>query len=268
MKRGNIRNGELTNRISSCSILSPFVSHLIIKMAFRPNTDCRRYVCQRVGLYLPTTQAPREDDNVRFGEEGCDVVACVAHVSPIRQDLAQALFAALPDDFKTDPQTIEAAEAVAVLALYADRQCPQRAADVCNASNVRPTKLTYYCTPGSPILISKSDSGRLISFIFKNTTPHDRVKWYDMTGREQFEWYEAWKANGKTHDVTNNPDSVLGLRGTDISTISTADQLTAALTVSPTLATRRPADHTLDQPTWNNARRSLAEEFAGAVPPP
>ena len=102
--------------------------------------------------------------------------------------------------------------------------------------------------------MGKKEALKFISFVYKNS---DRtVKWEDMTGAEQFEWHKAWLTAGKTHDAVD-PNAVLGLKGTDLNQIQTAEQLETALQVSASARKRRPEPHPLAQDAWRNVARRL-----------
>ncbi len=232
-------------------------------MPFRIDEDCSRKVCANIGLYQPNSREPRDGDAVRVGERGDDIVTCVTHKSPIPQPLAQILYNRLPDAMKNTPADINEAIAVAHLAWHADVALPNPCRDLIrHAGQTLPVGVTYYCSPGSPIINGKNEACRFISFIHKNTVRRYRTQWCDMTGSEQFEWYKAWVDAGKTHDRLINQTGVLGLRGTDISLITSQAQLTSALERSPSVARRRPVTHRLSAAVWGTTCRQLDIDFS------
>ena len=125
----------------------------------------------------------------------------------------------------------------------------------------RPSEVTYYWSPGGPLDSGLKLSLKFISFLYQNQADGLRVKWYDLTGREQFEWYNAWVANSKTHRKVAI-GNVRGLRGTDLTTITTEAELREALLVSPSAIHRRPNGHTHSVDTWTGTKRNLG--FADA----
>ena len=84
-----------------------------------------------------------------------------------------------------------------------------------------------------------------------------RVKWYNMTGREQWEWYDAWVDQDQTHLRVES--ETRGLIGTDPGRILTIQALNMAMDRSPSLAGRRPANlifadgNALTDQEWNSA---------------
>ena len=81
--------------------------------------------------------------------------------------------------------------------------------------------------------------------------PRHRVQWPDLTGREQYEWFECWERAGRTHLRMAN--ATRGLRGTDLDRLTTVHNVQAAMANSPSLATRRPAQHRINEDDWANA---------------
>lgn len=83
-----------------------------------------------------------------------------------------------------------------------------------------------------------------------------REKWYNLTGREQYEWYRAWERANRTH--LRAGAETKGLRGTDLSRITTQAELNTAMTFSPSLSRReRPTGHLVTQHDWDEVRNRL-----------
>ena len=114
--------------------------------------------------------------------------------------------------------------------------------------------VSYYWSPGSPILTGKKESSRFIRFYYNNTGPGDRTPWKKLTGEQQFEWIVAWINCDKTDEA--RPQGTLGLAGTDIiHTIADEGALRAAVAISPSLRNRRPQGHAISQEDWVNPRQ-------------
>ena len=82
-----------------------------------------------------------------------------------------------------------------------------------------------------------------------------RVKWYNLTGREQYEWYDAYNRSNKTH--LRNEAETRGLRGTNLNDITDQVSLVAAMDRSPSLAHRHPHAHVIPQHQWNDVVQDL-----------
>ena len=93
---------------------------------------------------------------------------------------------------------------------------------------------------------------------FSCLDPGHRVKWYDQTGLEQYEWYRAWRNVLFTH--TRMAAETAGLNGTDPSRLTVAT-IGEALQRSPSLANRRPPVNIIPLNDFNNAMNAL-----GVVP--
>jgi hypothetical protein len=119
------------------------------------------------------------------------------------------------------------------------------------------TALAQYCAPGSIQFTGIQNAKKFISFLHTNMDNGSRVKWYDMTGRQQWEWYQAWLTSGQTHLRTEN--NTRGLKGTDLTVLVTVEQIRAAMVLSPSLA-RSPKPNHILQYRWNEARNGLNPE--------
>ena len=84
--------------------------------------------------------------------------------------------------------------------------------------------------------------------------PGHEVKWYNMTGLEQYEWFRKYCEGGKTDAWLAN---TVGLRGTDLSRLDTQASLNAAMAYSPSLSRRRPANHAIAAGNWPLEPRAL-----------
>ena len=83
-----------------------------------------------------------------------------------------------------------------------------------------------------------------------------RVRWYDLTGREQYEWYEAWMDNNRTH--LGVEAETRGLRGTHPARIpETVAGIQAAIERSLTAVRHRPVGHVIPQNQWDDVSRRL-----------
>ena len=118
--------------------------------------------------------------------------------------------------------------------------------------------VTYYWTPGSHMFSGKTDSVKFIKFYYNNTSRPHRVPWEELTGAEQFEWCKVWADNGKGH--VKNEAATIGLRGTDLSSITDVETLDMIAPRSPSLKRRRPADSNISVEDWNSPMRRWDQE--------
>ena len=118
--------------------------------------------------------------------------------------------------------------------------------------------ITYYVTTGNPLFTGKPGCNKFISFVYLNMDDGFRVKWYNLTGREQYEWYRAYERSNGTH--LRNVAETRGLRGTNVNDITDQVSLTRAMENSPSLATRYPQGHVISPQEWDDVRVNLFGE--------
>jgi len=240
------------------SKLSPLLLDFNSKMSFDMKKHCTRSIQHNVGLYEPSGSGPRPGDGARGTEQSDDVICAQIHAGTMEREHAKFIWDSVSNDVKTGPTNTDQAMSIATLARLAGEETPDECRAMLDTAGIPlPNGWTYYWTPGSPIETSgKQKSAKFISFVNRNMEPDLRVKWYNLSGREQFEWFKAWVTNDRTHDKVE-PAKVLGLRGTNVTTLDSVERLRVALVVSPSLVQRRPADHTITAEEWTNTARTL-----------
>jgi len=203
----------------------------------------------RVGLTEVNLGAIRRTEHHHVGQFDYCINGGVTHQQGLTEARAEAVFQLIPVAVRNTPPNADAAHGIGQIALMAGRSVP----DGCEAflrtagAQVRPEKCSDYLTPGGFFFTTKRDTNTFIVFLDNNQDEGHRVVWYDMTGREQFEWYEAFLAAGKTH---NRVALTVGLRGTNLARLVTRAQVQAALLRSPSLSRRRPAHHVVPNHQW------------------
>ena len=224
--------------------------------AYNARTHCDRNVQRTVGLDSTDINPPRIGDRTACSSEGYDVTGCRAHMLPFSEAVARDLFDALPAALKDTPPDGDVAYAIGRLAKNAGRDVPDGCITVMGnrAPDTFVSPLAYYTTPGSPIIQGVTNSNKFITFIFRNMDNGHRVKWYDLTGREQNEWYDAWIRCGKGY--VRNENETRGLRGTNLGDL-TAANLETAMVRSPSLVRRRPGTHAVTEAEWGNTARRI-----------
>ena len=218
---------------------------------FNARRETNAHVQREVGMHSPNCEIPRHGDRTREGLSGYDRVSCNSHATPFSRDTARAIWAAVDPTFKNHPVDAFQARSLIHLAQVADRPIPEGCATAVG-NDVPPLPVTYYNHPGGPIILGKHIANRFITFIYRNMDNGHRVKWYNLTGREQWEWYEAFLRCGETH--VRNEAETHGLRGTDLGRITTVAQLHQAGQRSPGSVRQRPANHPIAQQAWDVAR--------------
>ena len=146
-----------------------------------------------------------------------------------------------------------------MLAIQANLAIPDGCRDPNHDGDEDPLGITFVLSPGSPLFNNRRQSAKFIAFLYANQDGGHQVSWSEMTGREQYEWFEAWERSGRSH--ARMEQETRGLRGTDIFTrITTRQELDAALGVSPSLSRRAPdaqANHQVAANEWDEAVRTI-----------
>jgi hypothetical protein len=253
---------EFSGDGSSSSSDEEELEHLPLPQVFMPfvfKKDCSRRIQGAVGVESPTINIPRAGDKSTAGDGGHDITHVHTHMSPIPSASAKIIWDLIDDNVKLNPANRQQAVALHQLANNAgygpttgmNREIPH---DVV----VRDCfPVTIYQSVGGIMILGKESVPKFISFVYKNMDPSPhRVKWYDLTGREQCEWIEVWMELGQPHD--RRADMTVGLRGTDVLRIHTEAALQQAMQRSPTLVNRRPANHPdLTEDQFDNCNRQL-----------
>ena len=176
------------------------------------------------------------------------------HQQGLNVDRAQAVLNVIPQPVKDHPPDADTAWGIGQIAKMADREIPDgcEALVLAGGGNIVPEKKQDYYYPGGFWFTTTTAMKNFILFLYNNQDAADRVLWYNMTGREQFEWYQAFEANGRTHARVAG---TTGLRGTNLNALNTPGALAAAVAVSPSLAERRPNHHPVPPALWPVARQ-------------
>ncbi len=156
----------------------------------------------------------------------------------------------------------------------------QLVAKLCNHAAVQPTKdvvrkcniavgrgdserevpvripMTFYMSPGGILFQGKKNAQKFIAFLYNNTDDGHRCDWGDITGREQHEWYNVWKSPTCGCGWTRMEQATRGLRGTNLSRMTTEAEVEAVLATTPSLRKRkRPAGFHMSRDEWNPCDR-------------
>ena len=224
--------------------------------AFDATLHCTHGIQEIVGLREPMVAPTRIGDRTRAGMTGYDVVGVHVHMQPPTRLQANDIWDQVPNEVKDDPPNARVANALAVLANNAGVRVPDAIANVAipRVRDNTVTAVTHYCAPGSIQFTGLLNAKKFIAFLHANMDDGSRIKWYDMTGRQQWEWYQAWLNSAQTHLRTEN--NTRGLKGTDLTVLVNVDQLRDAMLRSPSLA-RYPKPNHIPQNRWNAARNGL-----------
>ena len=221
------------------------------------NFDSAIHVSQQVqvivGLRSASCDVPRQGDRTAVGQTGYDTMSSRSHMTPFTENEATIIWRMIPAATRTAPGNAEEAAALYKLARNAARGPPEEVTDMLPNGRLPTYPDTFYISPGSPLFTGKIVSNKFISFLFRNMDNGHRVLWYDLTGREQFEWYTCWTLVDRTW--LRMEVETRGLRGTDLNRITNAAALQAAMVTSPTLRNRQPAHHPVAD--WNGVARNL-----------
>ena len=229
--------------------------------AFNQRIHCSNRIQQVVGLRTMNCAVPKEGDRTRIGEQGEGIISGRSHMDPFTDAEAQCILNVIPQATKDAPPDANTGFAIAKLAVNARGNIPDGCAPhVPNLNTDDPFNVAFYWSPGSPVEKGKNFGARFISFLYENMDDGSRRPWMDLTGREQFEWNDAWNACNRTH-LRNEP-MTRGLAGTDDARIpNDAAGVQDVLLRSPTARRRRHAGHALQQNQWDDIARQLRLQF-------
>jgi len=224
-------------------------------MPFVKHRDCSLAHQTAIGLMEPNCPVPRTGERTRVGAHGVNIVSCSSHAQPLSQPDALRLWGLIPQAEKDHPQSPEHAQSLSLLAQMAGRNTPDGCADLLPNDMAQVENVTFYHTLGSPLFKVRQTALRFISFVYYNTDQGHRVLWQEMTGQEQYEWYNAFVAAGETY--LRHEQATNGLRGTNMDRIHNAPQLAAVMQRSPSVAHRRSPHHRIPAQQWDTVRRNL-----------
>ena len=227
-------------------------------MPFIKRRHCSEFVQDDAGLKPPAIVVPRAGDRNTFIEGSPQATQVRVHMDAMSEEDARRIWSLIPEAIRNAPGTIANARALHALA----NNCGYNPTDgmllQVPLDAVANLGVSYYQSPGGFIVTGKDSIPKFIAFLASNMdgVPH-RCKWEDMTGKEQYEWIQAWHVAGK-ESYQRDEAATNGLRGTDITArITTVAQLDAAMNVSPSLVNRRPDGHNLTAADFQSARRRL-----------
>ena len=223
---------------------------------FNVDTHCTPEIQDAVGLRKAMCEVPRVGDKTCPGEQSYNQNSSWCISDTFTKDGARVLWNMITPARKNAPANREAAYWLALLAKIAERDpTPGMLDEIPNAGD-KSFGVKFYVAPGSPLFEGFRSSHKFIAFVFTNMDDNSRVKWYNLTGREQYEWYRAWERAGRTHLAA--PNETIGLHGTDLNRITNQAELNAAMLFSPSLGRRtRPANHAVTQHDWDEVRQRL-----------
>jgi len=210
----------------------------------------------RVGLHKPNITLVRDGERNATGDESCTILSSVAYQAGFTQNEALLLWNMIPTATRDAPTDADKAAILSKLAQIARQLTPPACLTLLNGDEERGNPVTYLFTPGSPFIEGRRNAIKLIAFVDANQDRGHRIKWSEMTGRQQFEWYDAYVRSGCVH--TRVEAETRGLVGTNCTEIDTTDKLADALPRSPSLARRRPATSPVTADEWANVARELA----------
>ena len=213
---------------------------------------------EKTGLRQVNFPTLRRNAYRTTGKHGPTMMSCFASIEGFDQETARALFRLIPAGSKNQPANEHEALGIAKLARMADRGVPEGCEEFLMAQTpsipVPESKVTNYTIPGGFWFVRDSDPNTFIVFMSNNMDPGHEVKWYNMTGLEQYEWFRKYCEGGKTDVRIAN---TVGLRGTDLSRLTDQAALDAAAKYSPSLSRRRPPNHAIAAANWPVEPRAL-----------
>ena len=226
-------------------------------MPFDPAVHANREIQRAVGLEEPRVAVPRLGDRTRVTATDYNLWNCFVHMAPLTQEQARTIWRLIPNVRRNNPTNLQEATALTILR----NMCGWLPNPGCIAMIGEDTEIDdiinhFYLTPGASLFKNRTEAPKFIAFLNVNMDDGHNEKWYNMTGREQFEWFQAWISEEKTHQ--RREAATRGLRGTDPARITDEGNLRVVMARSPTLARRIPDAHpTINAAGWNNVVRDL-----------
>jgi len=227
-------------------------------MTFNLKTHVSTKIEKVVGLRKANIDVPRRGDRTAEGDLAVDQMCAYSFMHGLNQAEALIVWNNLTDEIKTGPGNAATAIVLSKIASVAEVVVPQAVTTLVPDDTPDAEGVLYIITPGSPVILGKRDANKFISFLYLNmdNRPH-RVKWSELTGEEQYEWYTVWLNHGKSH--LRIPETV-GLRGTNLDNITTIDALETAMGLTPSLKRRRTNTHALTEAEWTATKQRLEFE--------
>ena len=223
---------------------------------FQVDVHCSPEIQEAVGLRKATCEVPRTGDKTRPGEHNYNQNSSWCIQDSFTTEGASTIWNMIPPEKRNAPADKHEAYQLALLAKNANKKPSSGVRKLIPDCDAKRFGTTFYITPGSGLFEGFRASHKLISFVYTNMDDNSREKWYNLTGREQFEWYRTWERAGRTH--LRVPNETIGLRGTDLNRIKSQSDLNDAMIFSPSLGRRRrPTNHPVTQNDWDEVVNRL-----------
>jgi len=226
-----------------------------LTMSWNKKEHCSARIENFVGLRKPNIAIPRKGNRNKEGDFGASIIGSQAVQQGMNQEEALLLWPTISDAAKNNPEGVPLASLISKIAQLAEVNVPPGCLTVLAGIEPKPDPAVVYCTFGGPLVVGHTIAPKFISFLFLNMDNGYRVKWTDMTGQQQYEWFEAWNRCSRTHQ--RREDETRGLAGTNLSVLAEPPALEAAMMMSPSLGKRRPDGHPIAEDDWNAMAKRL-----------
>lgn len=158
-------------------------------MPFNEQTHCPTEIREAIGLDLPYVNVPRIGDrSSESSNAGCDQTHCIVHMDPMSTKSARIVKRMITGEaWEAAPGSVDKAKAIGQLATNCGIGPPLATAEILEGQKVPTPSVTYYNCIGGFIVEGKDVIPKFISFVYWNMDPGHRIKWPDLTGRQQCE---------------------------------------------------------------------------------
>jgi len=232
-----------------------FLISQTLTMSWDKKVHCSARIKNFVGLRKPNITVPRKGDCNKEGDFGVNIIGSQSVQQGMNQEEAALLWPMILAEAKNNPGGVPLASLVSKVAQLAEVPIPPACLAALAGVEPKPDPAMVYCTLGSPLVIGHTIAPKFISFLFLNMDNEHRVKWSDMTGQQQYEWFEAWERCEQTYQ--RNENETRGLAGTNLGVLNDAPAIKGAMLLSPSLGKRRPEEHPVNEETWNAMAKRL-----------
>lgn len=221
---------------------------------FDAQRDCSDQVQQEAGL-TPAQVPPRLLGNRDFRTPtGDNAINCEVNDCALPRESNQEIWELIPQPLKDAPANQREAMGYYMIARGAGIPDGNIPLGIMNMVPVEgqagyEEMIGRIVTAGCGLVEGTLDPKKFVSFLHTNMDEGYRKRWNQMTGRQQYEWFSAWRNSGRTH--VRNEGNTLGLVGTDPRRITTRPQLIECLRRSPSLRRRRNRNHQFTVQQWN-----------------
>jgi hypothetical protein len=213
----------------------------ILTMSWDKKEHCSARIENFVGLRKLNIAIPRKGNRNKEGDFGASIIGSQAVQQGMNQEEALLLWPMILDAAKNNPGGVPLASLISKIAQLAEVPIPPGCLTALAGVEPKPDPAVVYCTFGGPLVVGHTIAPKFISFLFLNMDNGHHMKWTDMTGLQQYEWFEAWKHCSCTHQ--HHEDETHGLAGTNLSILNEPTALEAAMMMSPSLGKHRPDGH-------------------------